>query len=1120
MLKRWAPSPIMILLCAKPAITAPVSYFPINSQLPPVARISEPFSFVFSPLTFSSPHTISYFLVDSPEWLSLDSNNRRLYGTPSGQDIASGVVVGIPIAITAEDKDGSITVNSTLVVSRNPAPGIKIPLSDQIWTFGSYSAPSSIILEPSKDFYFSFDENTFSEDGLNYYAVSENNAPLPSWISFEADGILFSGRTPTFESLLQPPHSFDIQLVASDVTGFSSISVPFSIIVGNHELTADPVQVVLNAIQGTLFEYSGLSSILKIDDAPLKRTDVNSITTDKLPDWLQFDTATWEFSGTPGLTAKSINITVSITDVHFDNLNVTLYIGLETDIFRSELPTLNVSSGANILFDVKPYLQDPSDVQLQIENQSQAPWIQIDSSTLELLGIVPISINDFRIGIHITAKSKNSQKTDSGTLIIQVAAANLIPSLSRSSSTLPSTSALTPIGTNPPAANSNISNSSKRTVLLAVLIPLILLCVVVILLGLCCLRKRQQQREEEHIPEVSAPIPGSFIKHDTSSLEGGVHDMLDIGYASTRTRTNSGSFVPGAPSRLRNSFSTASLRNNNVPYAMNSDASGFRRSLSDSEVRETRESWLASRSLPRQIHAGQRTPQRTPPSRGSSEMERVDGTSLLSNVTTSTDEHHIHGAIPALVISAAGPQSFRHSLITPSVPGLSLPVPHEPFSIQTTPEFAYIAVGTDSADDANINTRSPASSDDSTSAGAAGLGIQRPQTSRSRTTSTRVSNAWKRASPTGLLEEYKRKSNMSSSTSQTTRTSILSSRAGNDLTIGRRSSRPTVIHIPSHTGEMRQISRRTDDSSTLFGGGSLVNSPKHFGLPVNLSVKLSMEPLFGPPRSFPLATKDDRDSDSSWKRITRDSLGIEYKDMIRSGRDSLKSMITARKSASPILTHCSDKENKNALNWNEGSSHNLMLPELWPKPQNTGSQIGPVTSRAATRFPVNASPPTPVTPGKNQRRNKPTDKRQSRALNGPPDRDGTVPSLSIPRRGETSHDGRSRTREQQALNDFKNKMSKPDPTWAHTTNRPLPKIPVQNPARAPLADLPNKSSGSAPGGSWSNVTRHKTNTSVTSIRVNKSEYAEMDDGWEDLRPESTPGAEFCGSSSGSLPAFI
>ncbi|KAM0808533.1 hypothetical protein AB5N19_08876 [Seiridium cardinale] len=1100
MLMRWASSAVF-LLYTKLAISAPLDYFPINSQLPPVARISKPFSFVFSPLTFYSPYTISYSLVNPPGWLSIDSDTRRLFGIPTEQDIAPGEVVGIPISIKAEDEQGTTVVNSTLVVSRNPPPKVTVPLSDQISKFGSFSAPSSIILDPSRDFSFSFDDNTFSQPGLNYYAASDDNSPLPSWITFDTTGMSFSGRTPSFESLLQPPQRFGIQLVASDIVGFSSVSAPFSIIVGNHELTADTPVILLNATRGLPFEYSDLPKILKLDNQTLDKSNVNSITTTTLPQWLQFDIGAWKFSGTPGAGAESTNITISIADAYSNELNITMALHFDAGIFRAELPALNVLSGTDLIFDLEPYLWNPSDAELKVEDQSQASWIRFDSSKLELLGRIPDTASTLQVEIVLEATSKSSQVMESRRLSIRISSSELTTSTFSSPGTtdkptLISSSTPTALATPQPAG----TESSKAKILLGVLVPLIVICIVALFVLLCCFRRRLRSREDEHVPEVSAPIPGSFIKHDASSLEGGaLHSLFDIGLDVTQNTVHSDSVAPTASSRLRTSSNT-SRGSGAVPQALNFKAFEYRRSLSDSAVRETRESWLAGQASQR--HMSLRT-------------EMTDETSMLSATSLETGDNRIYGATPAMVISVVRPQSFRNSLVTSPVPGLSVPMVHEPFSIQATPEFAYIAESNGSDDGTHPN--SPIYPE-STCSGIAGLGIRRADTSTSQTTSTRVSKAWRRASPSRLLEEYnKRESNPSISTIRSTRTSASTEEAFESPMQSRVVSRPTVIHVSSRLGEVRQVSRRNDGSSPLFGGGSTVRPPKNYASVASPSPKLPRDEVAKFPPSVSSDTTGPRDGET-WDKIAQSSPGITHKDIIRYDHDSISSIATIRGSLSSKTqsSHRSDEKETDVVDWTSRESNELMSPDQWPKPNST---LNPprmiVPAKEASQSPAVSPIMAPVMPKRNRKRNI---ERRSQDFNASPSK-ATPSTSAIERKQEVSRDDRlriSRIREQRALDDFKLMISKPSPVWPHPSAKPLPE-PLVRSRRAPLADIANASTSGTGLGNWSNVSR-KSNKS---IKTTMSEFGETDDGWEDIRPESTPGGGgLSGSSTGSLPAFI
>jgi hypothetical protein len=154
-----------------------------NSQVPPVARLGYPFSFVFSPSTFTSTSPITYSLDNAPKWLSIDSDARRLFGTPAPDDVAPGHVVGVPLNLVASDDSGSTTSEATLVVSRSPVPSVEIAFGEQAPAVGIFSGPSTILASPGEDFSFQLDPKTCSnphDAPISYYAIMADNTPLPA----------------------------------------------------------------------------------------------------------------------------------------------------------------------------------------------------------------------------------------------------------------------------------------------------------------------------------------------------------------------------------------------------------------------------------------------------------------------------------------------------------------------------------------------------------------------------------------------------------------------------------------------------------------------------------------------------------------------------------------------------------------------------------------------------------------------------------------------------------------------------------------------------------------------------------------------------------------------------
>ncbi|RYP78870.1 hypothetical protein DL771_000255 [Monosporascus sp. 5C6A] len=1076
------------LLLIEVAGAVPVDYFPLNSQLPPVARAAQPFSFVFSPLTFSSPYPMTYSLRGAPAWLSVDSDARRLFGTP-GDEYNRGDrdkdVVGVPFELVARDATGIAVANAMLVVSRNRAPAVEVPLVEQIAAMGAYSPPSSLLLYPSRAFSFAFAKRTFhtSDDEaspLNYYAVSGNNAPLPSWVSFDAETLTFSGTTPPFESLVQPPQTFGFQLVASDVVGFSSASVPFSIVIRNHELTVDEAVVKLNASHGKPFEYTDLPETLKIDKRPLSPEEVTSIEALDLPEWLSFDRETWKLSGTPDETAESSNVTIALVDKYADALNVTLVIEMKMEIFVSDLPDMYVATGEDLSFDLKGYLFDPQGIDISIESQPESPWISLDSASKKLSGTAPEPrVVPYATDITVTFKAtlKRSNDTDTRTMILHV--------------TDPSATGPTPEPTTAPTSKDVEDHTSRRN-LLWLLLPFLLLICAIAILTLFHLRRRRRHIGKMDIMEVSAPIPGSFVNHGSggSSLQD-MRKMLNIGPPGTGDAgLEIGHFAHSSP-YLRvapDPRATAAQR----PHALT--LYGDRRhSRSDGALVQPRYSWLAR------------------------QPGIVDERSLLSD--TSLGEGDLH------VAEARLPGLARTTHDDPYGNGLMLDVPvvSEPFSIQPTPEMAYKPLGR--------RYDLSKSEDDVSSASSPIVGFARSH-NRPRSgvglglgVSNRLSRVLKRVSGQSG-ERRNRHSNLSSSTNQTTRTSILTTALAEQATTTTRNTvvRPTIVHIPSRPGEARQVSRSIDEATPLFSGRMLTRSQRYFNFR-NETVQGTVTdeiPDPSPPPQIHMAMA--RDSDTSWDRLARDSLGIPHKDLILPTQAQGEFAPRIRESffAPP-----------GEPNWKaHRETQDPTPPKRWP--QSSADDIGKaIGARSSWNKPLHIPPLTPV---RQQEAPETQDKGKGKAGSGT-----AIPSSEFKTPSSRPTHRRQRSR---VLDGFRAALTiaqitpspppneaLPQPSTASatttTTTRPLPETPTPA-SRRPLMDQLNES-----------LPRNKSVRSVASVGKGHSKLRDKDaaakgneenigdrdeDVWEDMRlPDSTFGRgdwEGGGSERGSFAVYI
>ncbi|KAK1511946.1 polarity establishment/cellular polarization [Colletotrichum tamarilloi] len=585
----------VFLSLAALAGAVPVVYFPFNSQLPPATRISEPFSYTLSPQTFSSQSRLSYSLLNSPAWLSIDASTGRLSGIPEDKDVPAGEVVGIPVDIVATDDSGSATMTATLVVTRRPTPKLNIPLSEQIKNFGDTSSPSAVVASPASDFSFTFAKDTFSYagDGLNYYATSADSSPLPSWIKFDAGSLTFAGKTPPFESLVQPPQKFDFSLVGSDIIGFSAVSVVFSIVVGAHRLTTDTPTIEINATRGTNVSYTALAGSIRLDGNSTTPSELN-LTVSGLPSWLSVDNNTFEIQGNPPEDAKSSNSTLTFRDVYSDTLDIILSVSVVTRIFRNTNLSIEATPGKNFTFDVEPYLWTPSDIDLSID--SSADWVNVDG--LVISGMPPKTTSPENITVNVKAASKSSEETETVTADLEVLP---LPATTTTDSPTSSTKPTNPAPTSDPQ-----QGLKAGYIALAILLPLLFLAIVVLLI-ICCRRRQKRESIHENFKNsISEPVPGSFV------MNGGAHsrDGSSVGdLKKPEDNRRSRGYFNSAVQKMRQSRTLSTITGSRMSQSNTNNRSSYWRGSERSPTPRSpsvTSSWLTEGVLfhPQHTHQG------------------------------------------------------------------------------------------------------------------------------------------------------------------------------------------------------------------------------------------------------------------------------------------------------------------------------------------------------------------------------------------------------------------------------------------------------------------------------------------------------------------------------------
>ncbi|KAI9167759.1 Axial budding pattern protein 2 [Paramyrothecium foliicola] len=595
---------VVALQLLQVANAQPTISFPFNSQLPPVARIDREFSYVFSSYTFKSDSDIKYSLGAHPAWLSLNGDERRLFGRPEDKNVPSGDVVGQNVEIIATDSAGSTTLNATLVVSRHKGPSIKIPVADQMQKLGRHSAPSTLLAYPQSTFRYTFDPNTFNHepDMINYYAVSANSSPLPSWVKFDSSTLTFYGTTPSFETLVQPPQTFNFELVASDIVGFSAVSLPFSIMVGVHKLTAENPIVTLSTVRGSKVSYDNLKDEIKLDGRTPQSQDLK-VSTSELPPWLAFDLNTWKVEGTPKESDHSTNFTIKFGDVFQDTLEVMFMVKVATGLFQTTFEDIQVKAGEDMEVDLAPYFRNPQDIEIKVNTEPSRDWLKV--SGLKLIGTVPDdAAGNTKVSVEAASRLFGLKETE--TLGMQFIALDKLTSTSTSPISKSTTTSARAsqsqtdesFSDEDPMANEDKGFSTGK-ILLATLLPI--LAVAFILMFLICFMRRRRAARSNYLNSkirhnISKPIVGSLRVNGSDASVQHIEKIPD-----TRA-TEKNDFTPAATgyTEMESQTSTVTQRSGS---SENISASALPRGyMADSRIRmsanpshmstEDRQSWF------------------------------------------------------------------------------------------------------------------------------------------------------------------------------------------------------------------------------------------------------------------------------------------------------------------------------------------------------------------------------------------------------------------------------------------------------------------------------------------------------------------------------------------------
>ena len=421
----------------------------LDDQLPAVARVNQPYSWTFSSDTFcSTDGSLNYSSSALPAWLTFDPEQRTFSGTPSAND------TGYPdITVTAHGSGSSVSSRFSICVTDTPPPTLNLPISQQfapnssslssiffLQAGSAIGTPAPTLRVPRKwSFSVGLESDTYVlPDGRDvfYELRLANGSSIPDYLTFNSKTITLDGVVPPPDQVTQPLE-LDFNLHVSDQEGYTAATLPFTVVLADHELSAvrDSLPTI-NVTTADEFLVSLLSPAdftgILVDGDNIQPSNISSLLVDVSGyGWLHYDPPSRTLSGTPGnITGPNPVLPVNLTTVFNQTLQTHVSLALVEPYFVVPvLPAMNVSKGDDVDFTLKDYFSltanpgsNETTVTATYSPITVANFMRYDPDSTKLTGSIPMkytsSVDHFTV--IFTAYSHVSHSTSHTSMDVYV----------------------------------------------------------------------------------------------------------------------------------------------------------------------------------------------------------------------------------------------------------------------------------------------------------------------------------------------------------------------------------------------------------------------------------------------------------------------------------------------------------------------------------------------------------------------------------------------------------------------------------------------------------------------------------------------------------------------------
>ncbi|GAA6033345.1 hypothetical protein JCM8097_006703 [Rhodosporidiobolus ruineniae] len=557
--------PTLLLLAALvgAAPTAPNLVYPLQAQLPPVARLNQAFTWSLLPGTFnaSSDSIVTLSTRSLPSWCTFDATTDTFSGLPGSSDLGS-----TPVTVTANTTGvatGASDSFTLLVVDPNsePQPYVRLSIENQLASAaavsggGTLTPDGALKVPPQWSFSFGFQQYTFQtalRQKIFYAAIEDGTTSLPSWIEFDNSTVTFDGLAPSVDG------EYKINVYGSERYGYGDVVQTLRIVVAQHSFELLGVaaaeaekngSTVLRPVQvtpGGAVNYSIPLDDFRIDNSSISVANLTSVTADfsalsNLSSALQLNFPALTLIGEIPFDFEPSTYPLPLTfvDQYNSTVHTNLSIVVEPSLFDTSLfpQTVNVQLGKPFQQALSPFFASTTPSRKRAASTPDATfaatitpaeaeqWISFDPSALSLSGTAPSTVPSYgnaTVEILATPASGIQSRAE---LIFAV-----VSSGTNTTTTHP----------HHPGSSSGLSQSAKLGLGLGLGLGggLILLA----LLAFCCYKKRKNEGEDDR----------QMRRSTSQQLSASAYSPNPMTDASTITVVDSraGAYTPGAGAKL------------------------------------------------------------------------------------------------------------------------------------------------------------------------------------------------------------------------------------------------------------------------------------------------------------------------------------------------------------------------------------------------------------------------------------------------------------------------------------------------------------------------------------------------------------------------------------------